>query len=306
MNSIRCGGLYNFHLLKKRPVVVGAVASGMYASMAIRAKRYHVTRVVRSTVRKAANMVRLKVGDSIWSGERRVVPAALAFAQRSSDDIVSHIPTSFEDAGGHLILGGLLHRSRERALSEIIKRLCCLRRSDGHAFNMFEHRFNWTKDEHDGIADIFKPVGSADDLVILVDHLTVKAQTGLQLCEEQEAFPTHRVARNAQVTFIHLHVANLAFAEVLETSVDGPFVVISVFEAFFAGDYYDQVVLRRRNNAALLLSSERRMDAGSPVVDAALFKSPRHVHPQCTLLLLSVTARGWAYQAEETPIANAA
>lgn len=298
--------LNTLHLLEERAVVIGAITSGMDAPMTVGAERDDVSGIVRPAIGKAADVMGLKVGNAVRPGKGRVILTALAFAQRSSNNIVSHIPTSFEDASGHLALGWFLHRCRERAVSQVIERPCCLRRSYRHALNVLEYRFNWTKDEHDGVADISKPVRSADNLVVLVDHLTVETQTGLQFCEEQEAFPAHGVARNAQVTFIHLHVANLAFAEVFETPVDGPVVVITVFEAFVAGDYYDQVVLRRRDDAALLLSSEGRMDAGSPVVDAAFFKSPRHLHPQCSLLRLSVTARSWAYQVKETPIANAA
>src|SRR5262249_31781057 len=72
------------------------------------------------------------------------------------------------------------------------------------------------------------------------------------------------------------HVANLTFAKVFEHAVGPITVCISMFKPLFACDDNHYRMLRRRYDPPLLLSAKARVNIGTPIVNAAGFKSVGH------------------------------
>lgn len=163
--------LDSLHLSEEGTVVVGTITSGMNASMTVGAERDHKSRVVWPTVSKAADVMGFEVGHTIRPGKGSVIPTALAFTERASNHVISHVTTSVKDARSDLIFSRFLDRCGKGTLLEFIKGLGCLWRSDGHTFDVLEHRVDRAKGEHYGVTHIPQAIGSSDDLVALINHL---------------------------------------------------------------------------------------------------------------------------------------
>ena len=146
--------LDTFHLVEEGAVVIGTITSRMNASMTVGAQRNDKSRVVWPAIRETADVMRLEVGDAVGPGERRVITAALALAERACNHVISHVTTSVKDARSHLIFSRFLDRCGKGALLEFIQGLGCLWRSDGHSFDLLEHRVDRAKGKNYGVTHI--------------------------------------------------------------------------------------------------------------------------------------------------------
>ncbi len=110
----------------------------------------------------------------------------------------------------------------------------------------------------------------------LVNHLTFKPQPVISFSEEQQTLPLLRVLSDGAITRSNLHVANLAFAKILERAVGSVTIGIAVLQSFIASDDNHHRVLDRRDDPALLLTAEARVNVCAPVINAPNLKTPTH------------------------------
>ncbi len=125
------------------------------------------------------------------------------------------------------------------------------------------------------------------DVVVFVDHLAFEPQTGCDLAEQQQRAAVCRVSNNSGVAAQHLHVTDLAFAEVLKYAIRSCPVSIAVGEPFLGCNDDHQAVLCWCYDAALLLAPEAGVDILSPVIDATSLKSPVIVALMCTCTVIN-------------------
>lgn len=268
-------GLNGLHASQEFAVVRRAVGTRVNSAMAIRAKRDHKARVVRTAVSKTPNVVRLEIGHAIDAkeGSRLATPLAMSFGTRNN--IVAHVATAFEHGCSRLRFARSGVGGGESALAQLAE----VRRRWRHFVNLLDHSGDAPQLEHDGVAQISKTIRRLFDVVRLIDVLVFEPKTVRVLPEEQKARTIGRVGDDGRVASLHRHGTDLALSKVFKYPVGPKAVSVSMRQAFFAGDYDNQLVLGRRNNAALLLPAEACVDIGPSVIDPAPLETPRHFFP---------------------------
>ena len=89
-------GLDREHSLSQVLIVLRPVTSKVHPAMAVGTKCNDVSRIVGSAIRQSANMVRLKISNTVWSEKWRLEFTTLANALRSLNHIVANDLTSNE------------------------------------------------------------------------------------------------------------------------------------------------------------------------------------------------------------------
>jgi hypothetical protein len=269
-------GFYSEHRYCQRSVVGRPISSRMNSSVAIRAKRNDVPRIVGATIGHSSNVMRFQVWNSIRTkkGGRGFAPFAIAHS--SGNDIVTNISTAFENSSRHLRFAWAVFRR----LHGLFAHCCEIRRRHSDCrrdlFNDLDNASDGPQLKDDGVSDIVFTIWRAFDVVRVIDKLILKSEAGFCFGKKKQALTVNGVVRYCFVAGANGHVADLAFAKVFKHTIRTPSVSIAVFKAFLAGNDNDQSMLGRRDDAALLLAPIRCVNVFAPIVNTAALKAPTH------------------------------
>lgn len=262
------------HALAELVVVGGTIGTRVHAPMAGRTKPDHERGVIRTAVADAPKMVRLEVRRPVRAKKwcRRSTP--LAPTLRARQHIGSHVSAALENGAGASTCGNRRPRGIQRAEPQVVEvgrgDLRCVLGLMG-----------------DGIeAPQFEDKRASDRPLTVRRWLVVPAFTNplsfvLQravtlLSEEKKVAAVGRVKGNRAIAFDQLHVADLPFAEVLESPIGVHSIGVTVLLSFLARDHDDERVLLWRDDPALSLSVIASVDVGAAVVRLPKLKWPSH------------------------------
>jgi hypothetical protein len=271
--SLLIPGFDRLHPFEELIIVGAPIYSRMNPAVAVRAKRNHETWVVRTSIAQAANVVRLQIRSAIWPKKRRWCSASFAMTHASSDHVVADASAALNDRHRN----NPPTRGQVRSLKSFILKLPQGRRHWLLVFEFFVHVLDRAKLEDYRLAVVAFPIRGRLIMMGFVDILPVKCQAHFSFAKQQEGAPVGRVIGDCCIASQHLHIANLAFAEVFKRAIRSTPISIAVGQSFFPSDDYHQLVLRWRYDPTLLLAAEPRVNVGTPVVDASALESPSHL-----------------------------
>lgn len=265
-------GLDSFNPLLEMRVVGWPVAAGVDPSVAIRTEGYDKPRVVRPTVAHTADMVGLKVWRAVRPAKRRRGFTAFANAQRSGQNVISHVGASLVDGARCRLLRRSYTGGGKRPLPKGRERVRRWRDSG----DPLVHRMQGTKLKYDCVSFVSLAVGRTLYVISDVDHLIDEAQSFLRFSEQEERFTVFGVIPDCAIASDPFHWPNLSLAEVFKSPVWKGSVRISVCQAFLAGDDDHNRMTGRCDDPALLLTTKTRVNILAPIVRPADFESVAH------------------------------
>lgn len=269
----RRSGFESSHGSQQFRVVGGAVRSRMNAPMAVGTKRDYETRIVRTTIAHASNVVGLEVGRSVdarkWCRRR----APLTTSGSSGKNISPNVPAALIDVPRSPSGGRRYSSSRHCRGAQISqadrnhRRLGCL--------DFRDHGFDWPKLKNERFPHCSFSVWSLTLQYRFAEPFAFISQPCIaHFAEEQQAFSIRGVEGDGAIATDHKHVADLAFAEILEDAIFSQPVTVAVLSALLASDGNDERMSARRNYPALLLACIASMDVSPSMIRPAAFKRP--------------------------------
>ncbi len=269
-NNLR--DLDRLHLLPEVAIVRGAVDARMNPPMAIRTQSYNKPRIIRAAIGKAANVVRLEVGNAVGPHKWGTLAATFAMSNRSRDHVITHVTASLENRCARGAFGRRGFRCSKRPFPKGREA------SDGRGQigHTFDNIFDQSQFKNDRITQVAEPIGGRANLVAFADHFSLEHNASRGDFEKQYTFAVRGMMGDCSVTLLHDHVTDLALAKILEDAVIAPTVAVSVFFAFFTGENDDNRVFGGGSDPAALLAIKSGMNISAPAIHPANFKSPSH------------------------------
>lgn len=262
-------------LTGQRSVVGFAISARVNTSVAIRTEGDDEARIIRPAIADPANVVRFQVGRAIRPRERCRRRAPLATLARTREYIAAHIVAPLVNRTGRRCTWCRDFSSRHRRRSQ-----CLQRRARCYLGVIFEidldiHRLERTELKDEGSTHGTSSVRSLTLNHPLADPFPVVAEPAAALHPKQEqAFTVRCVVRDCPVATGHLHVADLAFAEILEDTVRSQPVAIAMLLPLFTGDDDYEWVLAGSDYSSPLLAGEAGVNVFLSIVSPAAFKRP--------------------------------
>jgi len=270
------------HLFEKLLIVFWTVLSRMDAAVAGRAKRDYKTRVIRTTVADAADMVGLEVPCTVGPLEWARSAATLTTSVRSREDVGAHVRAPFiyvlsATAGRCRRFGRLIRsttqlwqgKSRSRLI--LLPPLFGVRVDSGKASQL----------EYYCLPHITISVRCFFEVMPFANPLPFKTKTGIALsAEQQKAFSLGDVIADSAIATHKRHVANLPLAEILKDPIRPQTIGVTMLLPFGACDDEDDRMAAGGDDASPQLSAKTSMDIAAPIVRPPKFKLPAH---RCSL-----------------------
>lgn len=283
--------------IHKRLVVELPIHAGVHPSVAVWAKRDHISRVIRTAVTDSPSMVRLQVRGPAWCTERRCSGTTFTAPSGSRQHVAAHIGAplvnrAHRGACRQRNFGGLQCRGSQEPKWGLGFMLLISRCLDVNSVQRPQF-----EDKRPTLLP--GPVGCYALEQFLADPLTVKTEPAVSLlAKKEQALAVIGVGCDGFISTDHQHVANLALAEVLEDAVRSETVAVPVLRSFRPSDCNHQRVARWRDDSSLLLTTITRVNVRSPVVGAPALERPigqRHRQFSPSMLRLQRSLRPSPY-----------
>lgn len=264
--------------LKVRAIPLNAAAE-MCAPVAVRAKRNHMSRVIRSAVRNPSNVMWFEVGCTTRPQERRRCGAVFAASLRSSEHVVANIR-------GSLIYRARRFLARDRRFSSSVS--ASSKGADITDRGRWKRFFSEVYDcveraqlKYNCFSLFLLAVEPVFIMPTLADHLVFEddVPSWVRFLEKQQRFTVNEMVCDRFVAAGKRHVAILALTKIFNKTVGVLSVVVTVFESAFATDNENDGVFRRRYNTTLPLATELGVNVFAAIVCRAALKAECHCVP---------------------------
>nr|WP_261321009.1 hypothetical protein [Rhizobium leguminosarum] len=246
-----------------------AVKAMMGVAVAVGAYSNNVARAVGASVRKTMHVVAFDISSSVRAFERPFAPAMLAMSSGASQHVIPNISAASE--GVPICRDPLRRRFRscKRAPAKLSQIYFFVGSDWLDLFKVVSHIIDAAKFENDCISHLAPAVRRSFVVVTFVDQLSLVTQTCVDRGEEMNCFACLPRIDNRSVARFHLHMANLALAEIFKYPVGAPSIDIAVLVPFLSTDEEDYGRVGGSDDAAALLSTIDAMDIRGAVVNLA-------------------------------------
>lgn len=239
------------------------------ASVTIGAHAYYVAGAVRAAVGEAVHMVAFDVEATVGPDEGARAPAVFALPAGAGQDVIAHVLAASKNAA--LCRNAFWRRFRclKCTTPKLFKVDFSIRQDRFDLVDIDYDIPSATQFENDRIPDIVVLVGCRLIVVTLVDHFAVIAKTARHRSEKVDSFARTPGIDDSLIPGLHLHVADLALAEVFKNAILSPAIGVAVLATFFPTDDEDYRGIRRGDDPAPLLPVVNAMDVCDAVVNLA-------------------------------------
>lgn len=243
------------------PVMGAAVAVGAYSN--------NVARAVGTSVRKPMHVVAFEISSTVRSFEWPFAPAMLAISSGASQHVISNV--SAADEGATICRDALRRRFRgcERTPAKLSQIYFLVGSNWFDLVKLVSHVIDAAKFENDRISHVADAVWRLFVVVTFVDQLSFVTQTCVDRGEEMNCLACLPRIHNRSVARLHLHMSNLALAEIFKYPVGAPSIDIAVLVPFLSADEEDYGGVGGSDDTAALLPTIDAMDIRDAVVNLA-------------------------------------
>lgn len=264
-------------------VVGRPVSASVHSPMAVRTECNYVFRMVGPAVAHPQRVVGLQVGRTIGTQKRCRRPAAFAISAGPRKNVRTDVTASLID-GSSAAERAHSPRLGSRESPGSQRREVGRRWLNGGGsldFHFLDNGAQTAQLKHNRIALGAHAVWFPFDVVSLVDHLVNEPETAGHFLKQKQTLTLGRVPNEGTVSPDHLHVADLALAEVLEGPVIAPAVGVAVNEAGLPRHDHHQSMSGEGDYSTLTaaLAAKSIMDVSAPIVDAPRLIPPAHAVP---------------------------
>nr|WP_245497111.1 hypothetical protein [Rhizobium ruizarguesonis] len=246
-----------------------AVKAMMGVAVAVGAYSNNVARAVGTSVRKPMHVVAFEISSTVRSFEWPFAPAMLAISSGASQHVISNV--SAAGKGATICRDAFRRRFRgcERTPAKLSQIYFLVGSNWFDLVKLVSHVIDAAKFENDRISHVADAVWRLFVVVTFVDQLSFVTQTCVDRGEEMNCLACLPRIHNRSVARLHLHMSNLALAEIFKYPVGAPSIDIAVLVPFLSANEEDYGGVGGSDDTAALLPTKDAMDIRDAVVNLA-------------------------------------